>query len=78
MDFLLVMITGLVTGAAAASLVVLGWAASQRRWLAAHCYQEIAYWREEAERAKAIAARLRDQLAANWGNWPGHRTGTDE
>jgi hypothetical protein len=51
MEFL-VMLTGILIGAAAASLVLLGWAASQLRWLAAHCTMQIAYWREEAERAR--------------------------
>ena len=46
------MLTGMLTGAAAASLVLLGWAASQLRWLTAHYSQQIAYWREEAERAR--------------------------
>ncbi len=50
MEFL-VILTGMLIGAAAASLVLLGWAASQLRWLAAHCSKQIAYWREEAERA---------------------------
>lgn len=50
MEFL-VMLTGMLIGAAAASLVLLGWAASQLRWLAAHCSKQIAYWRAEAERA---------------------------
>jgi hypothetical protein len=51
MEFL-VMLTGMLTGAAAASIVLLGWAASQLRWLTAHCSMQIAYWREEAERAR--------------------------
>lgn len=46
------MLTGMLIGAAAASLVLLGWAASQLRWLAAHCSKQIAYWREEAEQAR--------------------------
>jgi len=45
MDFLMVL-TGIVTGGAAASLVVFGWAASQLRWLAAHCHQHVTYWRQ--------------------------------
>jgi hypothetical protein len=48
----LVMFTGMLIGAAAVSLVLLGWVASQLRWLAAHCSKQIAYWREEAERAR--------------------------
>jgi hypothetical protein len=60
MEFLM-MLTGVVTGAAAASLVIFGWAVSQLRWLAGHCHQHITYWREEAERAKAIAAWLREK-----------------
>jgi hypothetical protein len=48
----LVMFTGMLIGAAAASLVLLGWVASQLRWLAAHCSKQIAYWRAEAERAR--------------------------
>ena len=47
----MVMLTGMLIGAAAASLVLLGWAARQLRWLAAHCSKQIAYWREEAQRA---------------------------
>ena len=62
---LLMMLTGIVTGAAAASLVILGWAASQLRWLAAHCDQQITSWRREAEQARAIAAWLRAQHIAD-------------
>lgn len=54
MEFLMIL-TGIATGAAVASLAGLVWAASQLRWLAAHCHQHITYWREEAERAKAGA-----------------------
>ncbi len=75
MEFL-VLLAGLVTGAATASLVVSGLAASQRRWLAAQCRQQIAYWRQEAERAKATTAWLREQHGA-WCDWPGHRTDPD-
>jgi hypothetical protein len=57
----LMMLAGIMTGAAGASLLMLGWTASQLRWLAAHCHQHITYWREEAERARAIAAWLRQQ-----------------
>jgi hypothetical protein len=64
MEFLMMLI-GIVAGAAAASLVILGWTASQLRWLAAHCHQHITYWREEAERAKALAASLRQQHTVN-------------
>jgi len=46
------MLTGMLIGAAAASLVVLAWAASQLRWLTAHCSKQIAYWQEQAERAR--------------------------
>lgn len=78
MEFL-ILLTGILTGAAAASLVVVGWAASQLRWIAAHCRQHVTYWRLEAERAKATAAWLREQHAANWYIWPGQRTdNTDE
>jgi hypothetical protein len=58
---LLAMLTGILIGAAAASLLALGWAASELRWLDAHCHQQIAYWRDEARRAAAAAARLREQ-----------------
>ncbi len=51
------MLTGMLVGAAAASLVLLGWAAGQLRWLAAHCSKQIAYWREEAERGSAELMR---------------------
>jgi len=73
MEFL-ILLTGIVTGAAAASLVVFGWAASQLRWIAAHCRQHVTYWRLEAERAKATAAWLHEQHAANWYIWPDQRT----
>jgi hypothetical protein len=46
------MFTGILIGAAAASLALLGWAASQLRWLATHCNTQIAYLREEAERTR--------------------------
>ena len=55
------MLTGMLIGAAVASLVTLGWAASELRWLGAHCHQQIAYWRAEARRAAAAAAWLREQ-----------------
>jgi hypothetical protein len=64
MEFLMIL-TGIVAGAAVASFAILGWAASQLRWLAAHCHQHIRYWQREAERAKAIAAALREQHAAD-------------
>ncbi len=70
------MLAGLVTGAATGSLVVFGLAASQRRWLTAHCRQQITYWRQEAERAKATAAVLREHPGATC-KWPDHRTGPD-
>jgi hypothetical protein len=59
------MLIGMMTGAAAASLVILGWAASQLRWLSAHCNQHIAYWRQEAERSNAVAVRGHEQHAAD-------------
>ena len=78
MEFL-ILLTGIVTGAAAASLVVLGWAASQLRWIAAHCRQHVTYWRLEAERAKATAVWLCEQQVSNSYIWPGQRTdNTDE
>jgi hypothetical protein len=80
MEFLM-MLAGIVTGGAAASLVVFAWAASQLRWLAAHCHQHVTYWRQEAERAKATAARLREQHVADRHIyiWAGQRAGsTDE
>lgn len=64
MEFLMIL-TGTAAGAAAASFAVLGWAASQFRWLAAHCSEHIRYWQREAERATAIAAALREQHAAD-------------
>jgi hypothetical protein len=73
MEFLILLV-GIATGAAAASLVVFGWAASQLRWIAAHCRQHVTYWRTEAERAKATAAWHHEQHVANWYNWPGQRT----
>ena len=78
MEFL-ILLTGIVTGAAAASLAVFGWAAGQLRWIAAHCRQHVTYWRLEAEQAKATAAWLREQHVANSYIWPGQRTdNTDE
>jgi hypothetical protein len=77
MEFL-ILLTGIVTGAAAASLVVFGWAASQLRWIAAHCRQHVTYWRLEAERAKATAAWLREQHVANWYIWPDQRPDNTE
>ncbi len=79
MEFL-IMLTGIVTGGAAASLLVLGWAASQLRWLTAHCQQHVTYWREEAERAKATAARLREHHAADRHIhiWASRRAGTTD
>jgi hypothetical protein len=61
---LYVMFAGILMGAAAASLVALGWATSRLRWLGAHCNLQIAYWRNEANRATAVAAWLREQSAA--------------
>jgi hypothetical protein len=62
---LLIILTVIAAGSAVASFGILAWAASQLRWLAAHCHQHTTYWREEAERAKAAAAWLREQLAAD-------------
>jgi hypothetical protein len=62
---LFVMLTGVLIGAAAASLVAVGWAVGQFRWLSAHCNRQIAYWRDEANRARAAAVWLRDQQAAD-------------
>jgi thioesterase domain-containing protein len=70
---LYVMLTGILIGAAAASLVAVGWAASRLRWLDAHCSHQIAYWRNEASRARAAAGRLREQQAAGR---PGSRAGS--
>ena len=69
------MFAGILIGAAAAALMAFGWAASQLRWLGAHCDQQIAYWREEAKRAMAAAAWLREQQAADR---PGLRTGNGD
>jgi hypothetical protein len=62
---LFAMLTGILIGAAAASLVAVGWAASQLRWLGAHCNYQIAYWQDQARKAGAAAARLREQSAAD-------------
>jgi hypothetical protein len=59
------MLTGILIGAAAGSLVALGWAASELRWLSAHCHQQIAFWQSEARRASAAAAWLRERHAAD-------------
>lgn len=58
------MLTGILIGAAIASLALFGWAASQIRWLDAHCNQQIAYWQDEAKRAMAAAPWLREQRRA--------------
>ena len=52
------MLTGILIGAAAASLVAVGWAASELRWLSAHCRQQIAYWQHQAERTRSTTAWL--------------------
>lgn len=65
------MFTGILIGAAAASLVAFGWAVSRLRWLGAHCYQQIAYWQGEARQATRAAAWLRDHADGG----PGPRTG---
>jgi len=61
----LAMLTGILIGAAAASLVAVGWAASELRWLSAHCRQQIAYWQHQAERARSSAAWLAEQHEAH-------------
>jgi hypothetical protein len=72
---LFAMLAWTLIGTAVASLVAFGWAASQLRWLGAHCNQQIAYWRDEAQRATAAAAWLREQHAADR---PGPRTGNGD
>src|SRR5580693_4238863 len=59
----LAMLTGILIGAAAASLIAVGWAASELRWLGAHCRQQVAYWQHQAERARSSAAWLGEQHA---------------
>jgi hypothetical protein len=59
------MLTGILIGAAAASLVTVGWAASELRWLSAHCRQQIAYWQHQTERARSTAAWLVEQDEAD-------------
>jgi hypothetical protein len=59
------MLTGILIGAAAASLVAVGWAANELRWLSAHCRQQIAYWQHQAERARSTAAWLVEQHEAD-------------
>jgi len=59
------MLTGILIGAAAASLVAVGWAASELRWLSAHCRQQIAYWQHQAERTRSTAAWLVEQHEAD-------------
>jgi hypothetical protein len=61
----LAMLTGILIGGVAASLVAFGWAASERRWLGAHCRQQIAYWQYQAERARSTAVWLREQYEAD-------------
>lgn len=60
----LAMLIGMLIGAAAAALVVLGWAATQIRWLSAHCNQQITYWRKQVERREQ-AERDREP-SPNW------------
>ncbi|MGH3159243.1 MAG: hypothetical protein ACRDNF_22080 [Streptosporangiaceae bacterium] len=72
---LFAMFAGILIGAAAASLVAFGWAVSRLRWLGAHCNLQIAYWRNEANRAMAAAAWLREQQAADR---PGPRMGNGD
>lgn len=62
---LFAMFVGILIGAAVASLVAFGWAASRLRWLGAHCHLQIAYWRDEANRATAAATWLREQQVAD-------------
>jgi hypothetical protein len=62
---LFAMLAGILIGAAAASLVTFGWAASRLRWLGAHCNQQIAYWQDQANRAMAAATWLHEQHAAD-------------
>ena len=69
---LFAMLAGILIGAAAASLVAFGWAASQLRWLGAHCNQQIACWQDEARRAMMAAEWLREQHATDR---PGPRAG---
>jgi gas vesicle protein len=71
------MFAGILIGAAVASVVAFGWAASKLRWLDAQCRQQIAYWRDEAERSAAAAAWLREQLAAGRPD-PGSATATGQ
>lgn len=73
---LLVLVAGILIGAAAASLVALAWATSQFGWLGAQCSQQIAYWRDEAEQAAAVTARLCEQradISAPYARTPGTR-----
>lgn len=58
------MLTGILIGAATASLVAFGWAASRFRWLDAQCNQQIAYWQNKAKWDMAAAALFREQHAA--------------
>jgi hypothetical protein len=59
------MLTGILIGAAAASLIAVGWATSELRWLSAHCRQQIAYWQHQTERARSSAAWLVEQHEAD-------------
>lgn len=73
---LFAMLAGILIGAAVTSLVAFGWAASRLRWLGAHCHRQIAYWRDEANRAMATAAWLRDSPRPNDpGPWTGNGDG---
>lgn len=57
-------LAGLVIGAAGAWQLAQGRAAAERSQLRARLEERIGYWRGEAERATATAARVSEQTAA--------------
>jgi hypothetical protein len=57
-------LAGLLTGVVAAAALTRGYAAAEMGRLRARLQARIDYWQDEAERARANAARVGDQAAA--------------
>jgi len=57
-------LAGLLIGAVAARAIARGYAAAEMSRLRAQLQERIAYWQDEAERARANAARVGEQAAA--------------
>jgi hypothetical protein len=62
--YVLAGLAGLVIGAVAAWQLAVGRAAEEMSQFRARQEERVGYWRDEAERAKAIASRLSEQTAA--------------